>query len=461
MKKLILLFLLLGIIAGIAFILIKQPFLQSTKGISGIINLNGVAPAGSVLTVSQRQAGTNDPLLPFVQNVPAIDGNEWNFPEAKDGYSYEIKAVIIYNNTVLTQGTPITVTAPATNEVLTFNVASEDLAEANIATPTPGGNSIISGTIGINGYIPQGATITIEGRSLGKQTYTTIAQNLAAVDNQVMTYTTAIPGQTYEVRGFLYDQNGTQIGSSEVITITAPAMNETLNINSQAVTPTTPTPATQTQTATPQVTQGAISGTINFNGQPQPNTRIVIFQRVSGTSQYLLAQDNVQPVNGTQWSWAGANVGTSYDLIAILKQKQNDGTDKDISNANTITVSAPASNEIFSINSGFTLPAASGNITVACNNYTSGSNTWQAAVSFESIDGAQSYWYQIGTTNGGDELTNSTDNDTNNPTQSYNYTFQNNTTYYARYAYGTVPNLLANSSQFSPFSGTQQLRCSN
>ena len=146
-------------------------------------------------------------------------------------------------------------------------------------------------------------------------------------------------------------------------------------------------------------------------------------------------------------------------MLAILKQHQNNGTDQDISDSNTITVAAPANNETFTINSGFSLPAAGGSIGFSCGSYNSGNQTWSGNIAFQTVNNAQSYWFQVGSTNGGDDLTNQTANASNTTSQIQNLTFNNGVTYYARYAYANVPNVPAYSSQFSPFSQTASYRC--
>jgi len=428
----------------------------SSMTISGIMDVNGVIPQGSSITLTQKAVGTEKTSLPFVTNLPVEDGIEWVFSKAKANTSYEIQAILMKGNTIVTRSSPIYVTAPAKGESLTLNVSSE----------SEEGTAAISGTVALNGYIPEGATISVEGRSLGEIEWTTVAKQLPAQNNQFMSYTTAVSGQSYEVRGFLYNSQGEQIGESDIISITAPATNEKLTINSTAQPQQTQNP-TQTQSSQPnqptptsQPSNGTISGTIDFNGQAQANTRIVIFKHVSGSSDYQVAVDNITPVDGTSWSWTEALAGTSYDLLAIFKQRQSNGTDKDISGSNVITVTAPATNQVFTINSGYSLPAPGGGISVSCGTYNGGSQTWNATVSFGTITGAQSYWFQIGTTNGGVEITNNTQNASGTQNQTISETFQNGVTYFARYAYANIPDQSGGSSEFSPFSQTTQLRCS-
>lgn len=430
----------------------SAPSFSQKATISGTFNINGVVPQGATITVSQRLANTKTKYKAFATGIEASDKSTWNFNNAISGKSYEIQATLKSGGKTIARSDPMYVTAPADEEVITLDV------ESSTAT----GDAVVSGNVGINGYIPDGATITIQARKLGAKDFAPVAQGIAAKDEQTISYRGAKAGVSYEMQAVLMDKSGTEVGSSDVLDVTAPATDEEMHINSTAKAPATPTPAPTVPnqpTATPVPAKGVISGTINFNGAALPNSRIVIFQSPQGSSNYEVAVDNISPQDGTSWQWTGAAAGSWYNLIAILKQRQSNGTDKDIANSNTLTIPAPAANETFTINSGYTLPAAGGSISVNCGNKT-GTN-WAASVSFQSIPGAGSYWYQIGTTNGGVELTNFTQNATNNPTQSFNYNLQDGMTYYARYAYATVQNLNAGSSQFAPFSSTNQLRCSS
>jgi hypothetical protein len=328
----------------------------------------------------------------------------------------------------------------------------------------------------LDGYIPNGATLTLQRKKQGSPYYAIVDQNIAAKDGQEIVFTDVAAGQTYEVKALLYTANQRLIGTSEVLVVSAPAANEELRLNSTATPPATPTPTlapkttpvqsltvvpTATNTPTPTPTpQIALSGTISFQGQAPLNSRIVVLERKSGAQSYQVAVDNISPQDGMSWKWTGATTGQLYDLIGVLKQKQSDGTDKDISSSNTLTVAAPASNEQIAINSGFVLPAPSSTVSIACNTYASSSQTWNAAISFATVTGALSYWYEIGTTDGGIELANFTQNATNNTSQSFTYQLKNGVTYYARYAYSPFSNMNANDPSFSAFSSTTQIKCS-
>ncbi len=440
------------LIAAVAFFVFNNQKTKGTSesGISGTFDINGTVPQGATIAVSQKPAHVKGAAYQeIISGVSPQDKAGWSFADAESGKSYEIQGVMTLNGQKLYESDPIFITAPATDEVLVFNVESQN----------PKGTAVLSGSLDLNGYIPQGATVTLQGKTQNDPSFISYAQNIPAKDLQPVSYNDAIAGLGYTVQAVLYDGNGVQIGISPEAQVVAPAGNEVFAINSTAQPPVTPTPTTASNTPTPTPANSAISGAINFNGAAQQNTRIVVFQRVTGTGNFQVAVDNIQPVNGAAWSWAGATAGTTYDVLAILKQHQSNGTDQDISDSNSITVAAPASNESLTINSGFSLPAAGGTISFSCGNYNAGGNNWSGSISFQSINNAQSYWFQIGTTNGGDDLTNQTANATNTTSQIQNLTFNNGVIYYARYAYANVPNVPDYSSQFSPFSQTTSYRC--
>lgn len=420
--------------------------------ISGSFDINGVIPDGATITVYAKEANSTSKPQAFAAELPVADKSTWSFSEGVGNKNYTITGEIVANGTVIATSSPITVTAPADEEVLTFNIQSQN----------PTGTAVISGNITVNGYIPNGSTISIQGRKLGAQTFTTVAKNLPGQIRQFMSYATAVAGQTYEIQGTLVSQSGNIIGTSSLITITAPATNEALIINSSAPVPTpipTPTsnPNQPSPTPQPQV-GGTISGNINFNGAAPANSRIVILTAPGNTSNYTVSVNNVTPVDGATWSWSGAAPSTWYNVMAVLKQHNSNGTDTDIAYSTPVTIASPATGVVLSINSGVSLSAPGGPITVNCQQYNGGpnQNTWNVAITFQTVPGAQSYWYQIGSTSGGNNVVN-----TANTSNTINATFNNNTTYYAQYAYANVPVAALGSNEWSGFSSATSLQCSH
>ncbi len=426
--------------------------------VSGKFDINGVIPAGATITLTAKQVGQSGSAQVVASGLAVADLSSWSFDTAEKGKTYELQAQVVENGSTVAVSSPIVVTAPADDEKLTLNLVAKSTSKTGV----------ISGNIEVNGYIPSGSTIVIKGRRLGSEEFSTVAQNLPGQQTQFMSYSTAVAGTTYEVQGVLLASNGKAIGNSDILTVTAPAVNETLVINSTATAPTAaPTTApTGNNSNSNQPAAGSvnISGSINFNGAAPANSRIVVFQSQGTTSgNNQVAVNNIAPVDGTTWTWNGAQNATWYTLVAVLKQAQPNGTDKDIATSNTITVAAPASNVVFTINSGMSLTPPGGTITVNCQQYNSGpnQNNWNVQVVFPSIPGAQSYWYQVGTTNGGNNLTNNTSNGGTGSTQTVGLVFNDNTTYYARYAYANTPNVPSGSNQYSGFSNTTPLQCGN
>ncbi len=418
--------------------------------IQGTFNINGTVPDGATvdLVATQLSDGTK---TTFESEVAPIDTGSWHFAAAKAREAYSIQAVVQQNGKEITRSAPLTVTAPADDEVLSFNLESTSTQRA-----------VITGDIVVNGFIPQGATISVQGRIQGDQNYTTVSGGLTGLARQAMTYATAVSGTTYEVRGQLLAADGsTVLGTSSTLVVTAPASHEELIINSTAQTPaqaaTTVTP--NSSAAPAPVPSAVISGTIDFNGIAPPNSRIVIFQKVYNTQNYQVAIDNIAPVDGQTWTWKNPAHSTWYDMIAVLKQKQSDGTDKDISSSSMASVAAPAAGVKFTLNSSFGLNAPTGHINTDCG--TKSGNTWPATLTFDPQSGAGSYWYQVGTTSGGTDTTSTAVNANGSSPLVAQVGLQNGIKYYVQYAYGILSNLGAGNRQFSPFSQVHQIQCGN
>ncbi len=445
--------------AMLAYIFLQKGPSATTQApqatVSGIFDVNGVIPSGASITLTQKEYYSGAQPSVFASNLPVVDKSPWSFAVAGTGKTYEIQAQVIVNGVVVASSSPLDVTAPADEEVLALNIEAPQQQPVITA---------ISGTVTVNGYIPEGSTITVQGRKLGAQKFTTIAQGLPGQTRQALDYTKALSGTTYEVQGTLLDTSGQVIGTSNILTVTAPASNEVLVLNSSALAPTpapSPTPVVVTQNPLPtsQPTPPvAISGSINFNGAAPVNSRIVLFQKLMNDQNYQVALDNISPADGTTWQWNAPKNSTWYTLIAILKQRQNDGTDKDIATSVPTTIAAPAVSVVMTINSGFSLSAPGGPISISCQTYNGGpnQNTWNVGITFQAVNGAGSYWYQVGSTNGGTDLINSA-----GQSNTINTTIKNSTTYYARYAYASAAVAPLGSNQYSGFSSTTPLQCSH
>lgn len=424
--------------------------------ISGSIGFNGTLPNGATISIGQRPTGTKDQFNMVVQNLSAKDGVNWSWNGAKENTSYDIQAYLVENGQQVEQSEILTVSAPATDEVLHLN---SDAGPA--PTPNPQTNQIqpvtISGTFDLNGYYTVNTTITILYKVQGQPgDYQVAASGVAAKDGGLWSWGGALADTTYEMKAGFISSTGAGIGESPKVIVTAPATGEVFSINSTAK---PPVPTSAQPQPTSAVSGGAISGTINFNGTVPANSSIVILAQ-SGGGAYQVVVNGVQPSNGAIWSWNGASAGTNYNLVAVLKQQNSNNTQTDVARSQTMNTTAPAQNQQFTINSGVSLPAPqSSNISSLCNSKNSSNNTWSVTLSFPSVANAQNYWYQIGTTSGGSNFLSTNQNAQNNPVQTINVTTNDSTIYYVQYAYSNVANASWNSNSFSGFSGSYQFKC--
>jgi hypothetical protein len=342
----------------------------------------------------------------------------------------------------------------------------------------------INGVFSVQGSIPPGSTITLLAREIGNSTsFSTIQTSIPATDLSSWQLPNAKKGQAYEIKAQI--QTGGKTIDSNSIIVTAPTFNQVLTFQITATTPTlipnitltstpTPTPISKTITPTPTIplvptppitpaasssAYASISGTLTFTGQPPLSSRIVILQRNTGTTDYQVAVDNVIPYATGTWTWSQANKNISYDLLAVLKQKQTNGTDTDLATSNGLTVTAPSTTGALTLSYAPTLSAPNPNIWVSCGTFNGNTQNWDAAINFQTITGAASYWVQIGTTDGGTDITNSTINAQSGNSQVISQALKNGTTYYAKYAYAGIPNILGGATQLSPLSSTAQLKC--
>jgi hypothetical protein len=416
----------------------SSKFLASTQSsVSGTIDLNGTPPAGATIAIGAKQNGQQS-YTTVVSNIGAVDGAVWSWNEAKPNTEYIFVAYLQVNGQTIATSDKLVLIAPADSESLRINVPKN---------PTSSSSSIqsaISGSLNLNGYIPPNSTITIATRPVGGTQFSNVVTNLPAIDNGIWSWTSATQNTQYEIQATLL-VNGASQNQSQVLTVTAPATNEVLTINSSA------------QPPAPAVT--GISGTININGTTPPSgSYITLGVRVTGTTQFTQIAGNISATDGVAWSYTNATAGTSYDIQAYLWQNS-----QPYSQSQILTVSAPATGEVLTINAATSPSSAPSNnsISVSCSSYNSSVNLWQITVNYNtntSLPNAQQYMLYVGTNQGGNQQVNiTTTASSTNSSQSYvsGNLFTTGTTYYAQYAYATC----SNCSSFSSFSSPVTFAC--
>lgn len=197
------------------------------SAIAGSLNLNGYFPPNSTISIQARALGTSS-FKTVISNVPAVDLGVWNWTSAELGSTYELQAVLTGASTNTSEIQEIT--APATGEVFTIN------SNLNPPTPTSVG---LSGTFNINGTVPNNAFISLATRATGTTAFNQVATNLSATNGTTWSWNSAQSGTSYDIQAYIWS-NGTPYTSSQIVTVTAAANNETITLN--AMTPPSNTP---------------------------------------------------------------------------------------------------------------------------------------------------------------------------------------------------------------------------
>jgi hypothetical protein len=438
------------------------PFLNHTQtinnptSVSGKIQINGPILDNSTISIGVRDRGSSGSYRVFAFGMKPADDMPWLFTEAKENTTYEFVAYLDENNQVAFSSDPTFITAPATDEVLTLNI------ETPQASPTP---ATISGTVYINGYIPQGATFDVMGRVYGSTgNFSEIVDNLPAQVKQAINYSNAQAGTKYEIKGQLFDKNGAVIGASQSVVLSAPSDAAQLTINSSAQPPQGSVTLIQNNTASPTTSSAStsgstISGTINFNGSAPSGSSIVILAKQPSDASYQVVVNGIVPQNGSIWTWNEATPGITYNMVAVLKGQINGSQNIDYADSQTYTVAAPAQNQLFTLNTGISMGVPTGSVSITCGTKTN--NIWNAnTVNFSSVTGAQYYSMQIGSTSGGYDISNIAQpaQSTTNQTITVN-NLSDSVTYYAQYAVASVTN--PTPAQYSPYTSAYILKCPN
>lgn len=439
-SKLLIALILIVLLGGIIFL--SDRFLgPKSATVSGTIDYNGTLPEGATLAVAAKQMGQGE-YETVVTGLSPFPQTEWSWTGAKSGAAYELQAYLQMNGRNLASSQTLAVAAPADGEVLVINSTHQPSDE----------DAVISGTVNMNGAIPEGSTIAIGTKLPDETQYNIVVTDLQATDGVQWSWNEAKEGTLYDLKAFLQTEGGVNLYESERERVAAPASDEVLTLNARSASP-TPTPAGPTPTPQPTT----IEGTINMNGPAPSNSAIIIAARVHGGQQFNTVVTNIGTSNGSGWAWTSANSGVTYDIQAWVQV--NNST---VLQSQILTVTAPAANEVLTINNAsaqYPAPAAN-SITNSCLNLSN--NLWQVAFTYNSrsvVQNAQQYSFTVGTNSGGNQLVNTTVTP-NNPNQSQNYTsgyvFTPNQTYYAQYAYSPCQGC----NIWSAFSQPLQFYCS-
>lgn len=407
---------------------------QTGVSVSGKINLNGVVPAGATISLAKKEFGKAD-FSVVESGLSAVDGAGWSIANLDSGVAYYIEAYLFSNGQKIATSEREIIVAPATDEVLTIN----------FRTNAPAQKATISGKLDLNGYFPPGSSISISAKKAGEAQSTPVVNGIGPIDGISFSWDNAESGVSYEIQALLVDTKGKTLSQSVTHTITAPAYNEELRINSTA--------------KSPASNLVSVSGRISFNGPIPSGSSISVAQRESGQTQFSIFVSGLGVADGATWSFNQAKPGVTYDFQAYLMSGGNT-----VARSGIVAVAAPAVNEVLSL-SMTTPPAAppSSSLSYDCLGSTTVNNVvmWQARISYNNnsfITNAQQFHLVVGSSSGGNQIADITANpkDPNHPEQGQSYTtgyvLTQGQTYYVQYAYSTCCNVFSNFSPVTQFS---------
>jgi len=400
--------------------------------ISGVVDFDGYASKEAYLAISERKAGKEKDFKDVLSGLVPTSGTiPWVWKQATPGQNYELKAVLKTRGNVVESSGIVLVSAPASS--VSIRLVSEQIPP----NPQP---ATISGTIDLKGYLPPGATVNILAKSLNAVSFANVA-SVNPSDNAVWSWNGAAIGQTYDMKAQIQSADGTVISSENPVIVTAPSNSQVLEAESTAKSPA-------------PITSG-ISGNININGTIPSNAYITLATRPSGTTTFNQVASNISAANGASWNWTSATSGNSYDVQAYLW-----ANGKPFAQSQILTINAPSTYEVLTINAEVQLPAPSlTSFNISCGNNIGG----QFQVNFNyntqaNLTNPQSYNLVITSGSGGTQSLNTTVTPAS-PGQSQALTttaiVQPGATYYAQYSYAQCTNC----NNFSPMSPPIQFAC--
>jgi hypothetical protein len=438
------------IILGLALLLLLFGGSRTSAepaAITGMVDFNGITPEdasnpelGQIKLLARDDANSSDDYTDTLTPIHFSDNAVFRWDLAESGVTYDLKAEVYYKGQLIQTSLPVTVTAPANGVILRFNVELQDIPENLRPTPAPDvtpAKATVSGVVTINGFIPTGSRVEFFARLEGTEDeFTEVGDPLPAANGVRFDFENADPGVTYEYQAELYNSVGTFIGESNFLTVTAPASNEVVVINS---------------TATPPSQAAAISGTITLNGSLVQNSTVILLQRKAGESDYSVV-DRFAPTRTIEYKWSDAVGGTAYDMTAALQVNE-----ANTATGNVRTVTAPASDVAITIDTGVNLPAPTQTPSVACGD-ADATNHFNAVVSLPQIGAAKKYYLEVGTSAGA----NNTFRGEVNPNATATVFVPASSPHFARYSYTSCTDCdITDTTNWAGWSPTLGFQCPN
>jgi hypothetical protein len=430
----------------------------SAATISGTIQYNGVLPQDpqtAVIVLNARRSGSAQFTRTSVR-LPVANVSSWAWNQAKNNVTYELQAQLIVNGKEAAVSDMITATAPAEDEVLTFNVTKEAIsmvapspiavvntasaatAPSATAVPAPA-LATLSGKVNFVGYAPAGATLIMQVRRADSNNFMTFS-TLAAKDDVTWSWAGAEAGVLYTVKAGLI-VNGQMVAESPDAAMAAPAVNQFVQIVSSVKPP-----------AVVVTKPAAISGKIDLNGVIQNNSSVLVLVRKLGETNYTPVQ-RLSATDNKTWVFPTAVPGQWYELTAAYQVNENN-----VAVGNVVAVTAPANEQVIRINTGASIPAPSSSPSLLNCGTRQSDNKWPAVIQVPVVAQANEYWVQVGSQPGGSDVYNAKTNNSGSQALQITAPLVDNQSYYVRYAYAYCSDC-GKETNYSGFSSSLNAKC--
>lgn len=395
---------------------------------TGTVSVNGYTQPGSTASILAR-TDVQTEYQAIVQGLGfTTQDTPWSWAGAESGTLYRLKA-IVYD----VQGNEVAHSADSFAAAPGSNIF---LSVVSSLTPPQPATVSLSGTVDVQGYIPQGSSVQVIGALAGSDSgLTPLQRNITPSDGTAWQWNNARAGATYQLQAILVSSAGATIATGSLLTVVAPAADEQLTLVSTLTPPTTPTPQPAQVTSTPIPIQSGLTGSITLNGNIPSGSYLTLGVRPTGKGQFSQVASNLSATSGVVWSWYGAQSGVSYDIQAYLWVNNQPYAQSQI-----LTATSPSSGDSLTINAAPPLPQPQySSLNVTCNQQQS--NVFQAKINFNqqgNLPNPQSYQIIVTSASQGTQLLNTVvapGNAIQPQSLTTTFLFTPGATYYAQYAY--------------------------
>ncbi len=228
------------------------------------------------------------------------------------------------------------------------------------------------------------------------------------------------------------------------------ASSATKTIAATELVATTPVPSAKPGSS-PKSPQTTLSGIIDLVGPLQNNSSILLLQRKTGQTEWQTVK-RLPASDGYVWSFP-AITGQSYQISAALQVN-----DQNTTTSNVLTMNAPAANQVLQLQTDVTFSQSAKTPRLQSCGTRLPNGNWKAEIMVDQVEGANSYWLQVGTEAGKSNTYSFKRNRSSADAELFYVELENEKNFYAHSAYALCKDCAPNQN-FSQPSENLEVRC--